>query len=109
MVLVSMVLLVVLTTLTYIFKWQADKAMVGIIVTYVMAGVAGGVYLRKTEKGTLRKKLLVSLMASALFIMILEIPSFLIVRNEFLFSGRFLLVWLLITCSVFGGMCGRES
>ena len=109
MVLVSMVLLVVLATLTYMFKWQADKVMIGIIVTYVMAGVAGGIYLRKTEKGILCKKLLESFIASTLFMVVLELPVILIVRNGVIFSWRFLLVWLLIISSVFGGMCGRKS
>ena len=109
MLFVSMLLLVVLATLTYMFKWQADKAMIGIIVTYVMAGVAGGICLRKTEKGTLSKKLLESLIASTLFIVVLEVLFVLIVRNECIFSVKFLLVWLLITSSVFGGMCGSKQ
>ena len=42
MAFISFLSLLVLSLLTYLFKWQAPQAMVGIILTYILAGFGGG-------------------------------------------------------------------
>ena len=62
----TLVSLLIVSTLTYLFKWQADKAMIGIIVTYILVGFAGGFVLKRVsrkqnaderKKGVLQKAL----------------------------------------------------
>ena len=102
MLLTSVVFLFVLSILTYMFKWQADKAMIGIIVTYILAGVVGGVCI-KTER---RVRTAVGL--GTIFLAILVLCSSIGFQIPFEFSGRLILIWLLIISSSFIGQCLRS-
>ena len=104
MLLTSVLALLAVSTLTYLLKWQADKAMIGIIVTYVLGGLVGGGCLRRTEKWALGKKIVNAIIISVLFMVLLGIISVMVAHNPFLISERFVLIWLLIASSVFAGM-----
>lgn len=105
MLIASVVSLLIVSTLAYIFKWQADKAMIGIIITYVLGGFVGGLSFRKSEKEKWVKKILESLIVTILFMIVATIISVLVTQNSFVFSGKSILILLLITSSVLCGMC----
>lgn len=102
MLITSVISLLVLSILTYLFKWQADKAMIGIIITYILAGVVGGVCI-KTER---RVRAAVGL--GTLFFAILVLCSSIGFQIPFEFSSKFMLIWLLIISSSFIGMCCKR-
>ena len=105
MMMTVIVSLLIVSTLTYIFKWQADKAMIGIIITYVLGGFVGGVSFRKSEKEKLVKQILESFMIAIFFVIVATMISVLVMQNPFVFSSRSILILLLITSSVLCGMC----
>jgi len=105
MIIAAIVSLLVVSVLTYLFKWQSDKAMAGIVITYILSGLAGGFYLRNEGAMEIRKNVIEAVLLSTLFIFSLIIFSSLVFKIPFGFSVRFLLIWLLVTCSLFGGMC----
>lgn len=102
MIVVSVISLLVLSILTYLFKWQADKAMIGIIITYILAGVVGGVCI-KTER-----RVRAAMGVGTLFVAILVLCSSIGLQIPFEFSGRLILIWLLIISSSFIGLCLRS-
>lgn len=51
MAVVSVAALFVLSALTYYLDWQAPQAMMGITLTYILAGVAGGAVLGCLQTG----------------------------------------------------------
>lgn len=112
MIATSVVSLVVVSVLAYWFKWQADKAMVGIIVTYVLVGFAGGKCLNKRakERGrkTAFKKMEESLFLATVFMLFVIACASWGLQIPFEFSRRFLLIWLLLISSVFVGMCMKR-
>lgn len=108
MLITSVVSLLVVSTFTYLFKWQADKAMIGIFVTYVLAGFIGGFCLRKGKRGEIRRKVIESLILANIFTFLLILFSYIIFQIPFELSSRFLLIWMLIVCSSFGGTCCKR-
>lgn len=103
--------LVVLSTLVYYLKWQADKAMVGIIVVYMLSGFTGGVgykwmqerqYVEKCSVG-IKRKATEALLLSAIFLFLLLCISILGLQIPFALSGRFLLIVALLMGSCFLG------
>ena len=72
MIATSMVSLAVVSVLTYWFKWQADKAMIGIVVTYILTGVAGGFSIAYGEKKETWKTVLEILLVYVIFILLLR-------------------------------------
>lgn len=103
MIVVSIVSIVIVSTLTYLLKWQADKAMIGIIVTYVVTGFSGGV----CHGG--KRKILSALLMGTIFVLLLAALAYLGFQIPFELSKRFLLIWLLIVCSTFVGMCMKRE
>lgn len=99
MMIVATVFLLIVSALTYMFKWQADKAVIGIIITYVLAGFAGGISLRK------ERKIIGALGLGTMFMLLLVICSRIGFQIPFEFSVRVIRIWLLITSSTFVGMC----
>lgn len=111
MFLVSVMMLLILSVLTYLFKWKADTAMIGIVVTYVLTGFVGGLSLRwmeereceKTNRTRIRKKTIEASILSGVFIIFLLICSVFVFQIPFEFSVRVLMVFLLIWGSCFLG------
>ena len=102
MMIVSIVLLVIVSTLTYLLKWQADKAMIGIIVTYIFVAFSGGISI----KG--KRKILSAVMLGTLYVLLLVGVAYMGFQIPFTFSKRFLLIWLLVVCSTYVGMCVKR-
>lgn len=111
MLVTSVVTLLLVSTLAYVFKWQADKAMVGIIVTYILAGFAGGFGMRWREKKEdgkinsheIKKNVIETLLLSSMFMLFLLVVSIMRFQNVFMFSRRFLMIWGLMASSAFLG------
>lgn len=97
MSLVAIISLVLVSGLTYLFKWQADKAMIGIIFTYIVAGFAGGqVKRRLSEKSDVKKRLLEGVWIGTLFALILVVLSLFLTDDSFAISKRFFMIWFLL-------------
>ena len=111
MLVITMFTLVIITTFTYIFKWQADKAMIGIVATYIFAGLTGGICLKNfvkkenriEQKNRIANKLLEAWILSTVFFVCIKVLSVLVLQNAFVFSGRFFLIWILLFASTFLG------
>lgn len=100
MTVISMLMLIGVSMLAYIYKWYADKALIGITLTYIVAGFIGGKVLnRLSEVKDMNKKLLESILLSVLAMALLVLFSLLVTENEFGISSRFLMIWMLITGS----------
>ena len=108
---VAMISLLAVSALTYLFKWQADKAMIGIIVTYIFAGFIGGFYTKRTRekqfvdgnKIGIGKKAIEAFVVGNVFMLILLLLSIFVLQNSFGFSSRFLMIWGLLVSSTFLG------
>lgn len=112
MSLVSILSLILLSVLTYIFKWQANTAMIGITGTYILAGFLGGLTLkfaelwkgRKKEEGvqvqrentSVGTKMIEAISAATFFMGILLLLSVITTQEKFELSGRFLTIWMLL-------------
>lgn len=112
MSLVSILSLILLSVLTYIFKWQANTAMIGITGTYILAGFLGGLTLkfaelwkgRKKEEGvqvqrentSVGTKMIEAISAATFFMGILLLLSVITMQEKFELSGRFLTIWMLL-------------
>ena len=102
MLVISMVSLLFVSALTYLFKWQSDKANIGIIVTYVIAGAAGGLCLRDRNQKSIQRKLIQALIVSMMYLFIILVSSILFMEEPFGLSHRVWLIYFLVTSSVFG-------
>ena len=111
MIVTAMVSLLAVSTLTYLFKWQADKAMIGIIVTYILVGFAGGFVFKRVSKkqnaeerkvGVLQKAL-EAFSLSSVFMLLMIVLSTFVIQNPLEISGRLLMIWGLMTSSCFLG------
>lgn len=110
MLLVSLIALLVVSTLTYLFKWQADKAMVGIIATYILAGLEGGFCMKHIEKKQfsnpkigIGRKTIEALVLSNIFLLLIFVLSVFVLQNSFEISNRSLMIWGLLVSSTFLG------
>lgn len=100
MTVVSMLMLIGVSMLAYIYKWYADKALLGITLTYIIAGFVGGRVLKRlSEVKDMNKKLLESILLGVLAMALLVLFSLLVTDNAFGISSRFLMIWMLITGS----------
>ncbi len=97
---VSVLMLIGLSVLTYIFKWQADTALVGITFIYIVTGFIGG-HVRKnfSYETNMGKKLIEGIVLGAIFVAVLVFLSFFVIDIPFEFSGRFLMIWMLLSGS----------
>lgn len=109
MLIVAFIMLFVVSILTYIFKWQADKVRIGIIITYVFAGFVGGYFSYKEERSGVTKMLLEAMTISFLFIFLLLIASMIIQQSVFYLSKQSLLIFALIVSSVYWGNFVRRN
>lgn len=98
MFLVSVICLMTISVLSYIYKWQADKALVGITITYIVAGFTGGAVQRilNKEKKGIGRKMLEGIMISSIFMGMLLLLSIFVVQNSFAISSRFLMIWMIL-------------
>lgn len=114
--------LVIVSFFTYYFKWQADTAQIGITLTYILAGLVGGFFLKWypkwKEKGQdsivqeqrlsygFGQKMREAFLIGTLFMLILLGISILGLGNTFTFSKKVWIIWMLLA----GSCCiGRMS
>ena len=102
MMIVTVMSLLVVSTLTYWFKWQADKALVGIIIVYIVAGFFGGFCLNS------KRKMMGAIVLGTSYMFLLVVCAYMGFGILFEFSRRCFLIWLLIICSSFAGMCVKK-
>ncbi len=103
MTLVSVICLLVLSVLTYMYKWQADKALMGITVTYILAGFIGGYvqhFLKNKacdrEEYSIGQKMLDGIGVGGIFLFFMILISIFVVQNPFVISSRFLMIGMLL-------------
>lgn len=114
MIIMSLICLLVVSFLTYKLKWQADAAMLGITLTYILAGFCSGLGMKwipllwkrnkveivEKESIGVTEKIVESILTSALFIILLWIVSLFLIEEGMQFSGRLFIIWMLLTGSV---------
>ena len=110
MLAISLVFLLVVSSFVYVFKWQADKAVIGIIVTYILVGIAGGVALGKFDKKNgiskpkgSRSKVTQTAILTAMYLIVLTIASSMLTENTMEFTKQTILIMLLEFGSVYMG------
>lgn len=96
----SVGLLIGLSVLTYIFKWKADQALIGITFVYIAAGFIGGkANKRMSYEMSMGRKLIDGFAIGTVFVFLLLLLSFLFIEQEFTFGSRFITIWLLMAGS----------
>ena len=111
MLLASLFSLVVLSALIYLFKWQSDRAMGGIVIVYILTGLAGGKAFgwiqnwQNKEKCHIgiKIKVIEALLLSMSFFLVLMFISIFFLANPFEMSARILMISVLLTSSCFLG------
>ena len=102
MVVVSVVSLIVLSTFTFLFKWQAPQAQVGIILTYILSGLAGGMVsaiFKNRGENSLSKKLISGFTLGTIYMVMLLLISIAVSANSQWDMGQIVLIWILLCCS----------
>lgn len=90
-------MLIFLSVLTYLFKWQADTVLLGIIAVYILAGFIGGkVKKRFSYEMGIGKRLLDGILVGTCFMLTLSLLSLLLTEGGISLSGRLLVIWLLL-------------
>ena len=102
--------LVILSVFTYLFRWQAPQAQVGIILTYIISGFLGGVLpsmieerrkkkeVKNTERST-KNALIKGITQGTIYMAVLLSISILLSANESWDMVQILLVWILLSVS----------
>ena len=103
MAVVAMICLLITSGFTYIYKWQADKALVGITVTYILTGFVGGFVQRflKKEAGSsgvysIGQKMLDGICVGGIFLFCMILVSVFVIQNPFVISSHFLMIGMLL-------------
>ena len=100
MTIVAILMLLIISVLSYIYKWQADKALVGITLTYIVTGFIGGwTFKRKAQEVDGAKKLIEGICLGSMFMFLLIGSSVVFTENSFGISGRFFMIWMLLVGS----------
>ena len=101
MTLISVVCLLIVSVLTYIYKWKADKALIGITATYILTGLLGGFMLkvRNKEEKNMGRKMAEAMFLSIVYIGLLVVVSIFFLQIPFEFSSRFIMIWMLLAGS----------
>ena len=101
MLIVSMVSLVILSALTYFYKWQAHQAQVGITLTYIISGFLGGFLSCMIGEHSREKRnlLICGMTLGTIYLAVLLAVSVLIAANEAWDIVQILLIWLLLSAS----------
>ena len=106
---VSVIVLVILSIFTYLLKWQAPQAQVGIILTYIISGFLGGflssiICGRGKKKGegadnSMKKTLICGITQGTIYMAVLLTISILLSANEGWDMVQIFLIWILLSVS----------
>lgn len=101
MSIMSIICLVIVSLLSYFYKWQADKALIGITVTYILTGFIGGLAqkIQNKEHKNMGRKMLDAIVLSSSYILILIMASVFLAQIPFAVSSRFLMILMLMVGS----------
>lgn len=94
------IFLLIFSFLLYKMSWGEKAAHIGIVITYIVATVAGGYYVGKKVE---TKRLLFGLIFGFLYFGIIAVVSFFLYPKQAIFSGN--LMTILGMC-IGGGMLG---
>ena len=98
MVVVSVICLCVVSALAYTYKWQADKALIGVTFTYIVTGFVGGFSqkIMNKEAQSIGRKMLEGMILSLLFMGGLIVLSFFLIQNPLEITSRFWMIMMLL-------------
>lgn len=98
MFITSALSLLIVSMLSYTYKWQADKALIGITITYIVTGFIGGLMqrIRNKEQKSMGRKMLDGIVLSCMFMGVLVLLSVFVAQNPLEISSRFLMIWMLL-------------
>lgn len=107
--LTTLVVLFIVSLLTYAFKWQAPQAMIGITLTYILTGVFGGIlhgcmrygFLAKefTEQPGLGQRIVDGGMLGLVYMLILFLIALLLADGRELEYSRWMSIGVFLVCS----------
>lgn len=112
--------LVILSVFTYLFRWQAPQAQVGIILTYIISGFLGGVLpsmigergkkkeVKNTERST-KNALIKGITQGTIYMAVLLSISILLSANEGWDMVQIFLIWILLSVSSTLGIFAGEK
>lgn len=101
MSIVSILCLLAVSVFSYIYKWKADKALIGITLTYILTGFSGGLVQKIINKESIKmgRKMIEGILISSFFVGILVMFSVLWLQQPLAVSSRFLMIWMLLVGS----------
>lgn len=98
--LTSVIILFVVSALTYLLKWQAPQALVGITLTYILTGFVGGMLQGALEGALeLRERVVHGLILGSVYMIILLLLSVVLVEKPGWDYVHLLMIWILLACS----------
>lgn len=107
MLLISVVCLLAVSALSYLYRWQAEQALGGITLSYIVIGFLGGFFQKKQsgkyEKAhtfTVRGKMMEALVLAAVYMGILLGCSALLMGELPVLSMRLWMICLLMAGSI---------
>ena len=101
MFLIAAISLMLVAAFSYLYKWQADKALIGITVTYILAGFSGGLMQNRWNRGnkTIGKKMAEGIALGTVFMAIIVLMAVFALESSVAVSTRFLMLWMLVAGS----------
>lgn len=101
MSIVSILCLLGVSAFSYTYKWKADKALMGITLTYILTGFAGGVVQKIINKEPMKmgRKMIEGILISSFFMGILLGVSVIVFQQPYQITSRFLMIWMLLVGS----------
>ena len=98
MVVISIICLWCVSLLAYKYKWQADKALIGITLTYIVTGFVGGLSQKVVDKEakSMGRKMMKGMLISSMFVIGLLLLSMYVIENPFEMTSRFMMIWMLL-------------
>lgn len=93
----SIILIVLLSVMTYIWKWKADIVLIGITWIYILVGFLGGrCKKRLSDEENIGKKLLEGVMVGSVFAILLFVISVFVLKMDISFNSRSFMILLII-------------
>lgn len=102
---VSVLGLLLLSALTYLYKWQASQAMIGITLTYIITGILGGVVYGVLKHGcpSLRERIVEGGILGGVYVALLFVLAMALADGHSIEYKRWFSMVILVVCSTIFG------
>lgn len=96
---VAAVFLLGLSTMAYIWKWNAFATSIGISISYMVIGFFGGKSMGKNATDSLGKKVWEGVSLGTIGMACMGLISVVLMDNAFTLSARALMIWIMLMAS----------